>query len=296
MLAAIGFSLATYFLLASAERKAFEHDFASYARETASVAENNAANSFGQLQALAIAITSVAEVDNSTEFPFVTVPHFDHRSQAIADMTGAEMVLFVPFVDQSARETWEEYTVDHQGWIEQDYLDRGWDTSTIQPIPEKIYKCPVEVNDTRRGFVDDGFMEQTLMNLSYSSEGFTAPVAQFGPGPVNSSLVMQNLFTHIIFKKEFISALEYDVPVVSEPEELDFLLQHIYPTNSTRQKYKLRSFTLDPVKQDFSENARTIGFLVGIVPWEIYFQNILPENVNGIVVKVESDCGQVRAC
>ena len=93
----------------------------------------------------------------------------------------------------------------------------------VKPIPPEIYGYPMpdDYNETRRGFVDSGFMEEVLSEQGFSPD-MVAPVAQFGPRPVNSSLVLADLFTHPIFKKEMIASLEYGVPVISEVEPLDF--------------------------------------------------------------------------
>ena len=174
LVAAVGFSLATYFLLAASQQREFEAEFYSLARETADIAEANAESTFGQLQSLATAITSVAKTtapspgrlegsSGRARFPNVTVPHFDLRSQEIADLTGAEMIMFVPFVDKINRRGWEEYAVAHQAWIKQDYEYRDWDVSRIEPIPGEIYPCPKQINDTRRGFIDE---ERQLLAVS----------------------------------------------------------------------------------------------------------------------------------
>jgi hypothetical protein len=73
------------------------------------------------LRSLATAITSLA-VDSNHGFPNVTIPHFDLRAQEIAELTGAEMIMFVPFVEEEVRTGWEQYAVEHQGWIRQDYV------------------------------------------------------------------------------------------------------------------------------------------------------------------------------
>lgn len=167
----------------------------------------------------------------------------------------------------------------------------------MEPIPEHIYDYPLPetYNETRKGFVDSGFMQQILAQEGIGLDGFTAPVSQFGPRPMNSSLAMVDLFSHPVFKKEIIASLEYDVPVISEVLELDFLLSHIEPHDEQHSfdYSRLRSFTLDPVKRDFHEGAETIGYMVGITQWEIFFANVLPETISGIVVTVVSDCGSV---
>ena len=124
-IAALGLGLATYYLLSTQQQSEFESDFESYARETSEIAENNAANAFGQLRTLATVITSIAydtNEDTGYGFPNVTVPHFDLRAQEIASLTGAEMLLFAPFVEQTQKAGWEEYERANRWWIEQDYV------------------------------------------------------------------------------------------------------------------------------------------------------------------------------
>lgn len=230
------------------------------------------------------------------------------------------MIMFAPFVNQNEKEGWESYAVQHQDWISQDYVSltlapivtcvphlakshplalsrtiqgyRGWNDSDITNIPEEIYDCDFCANDTRRGYVDTGFMLDIMRDQGYDENNFTVPIAQFGPAPINSSLSMFNLFSDQIFKKEFVASLEYNVPVVSESWDLEFFLKHIDRTTSAKkfQSNSLRSFTLDPIKEDFFPDSRTIGYLIGVVPWEAFFAGILPDGVNGITVVVVSDC------
>ena len=172
----------------------------------------------------------------------------------------------------------------------------GFNATLVQGIPEQIYNYTVPPggwNETRRGYVDDdGFMEEILSGLGYQSEGFSTPIARFGPNIVDPSLAMMDLYSHPVFKKEIIASLEYDVPVISEVEDLEFLLQHIQMPNDTDYSSELRSFTLDQVKESFDENSKTVGYLVGVVPWSSFFSGWFPNGVNGVAVKVVSDCGR----
>lgn len=305
----------TYFLLLASQQKEFETEFESFAREAADIAENNAENAFGQFRTLATAITSAAidgqkgydfvpdltdtnDYYNGTEnvFPNVTIAHFDLRAQEISKLTGAEMIMFVPFVEQADLTAWENYSTENQWWIEQDYGYRGWDLAAVEPVAKKLYSLPWfdDLNDTRRGYMnEDGFMNDILLERNYDSENLSAPVAQYGPGLLNTSLAKLDLFAHQIFKKEIVASLEYDVPVISEPTNLDFLLDYLEspPNSSSLNRELLRSFTLDQVKEDFHEDSKTVGYLVGVLPWSTFFSNLLPENVNGIVVEIVSDCG-----
>lgn len=92
---------------------------------------------------------------------------------------------------------------------------------------------------------------------------------------------------------------EYNVPVISEVLDVDFLLEHSkamhtfknsnaamghgdmeghggHHAEETAMKFddKLRSFTLDAVKESFEDGARTVGFIVSILPWSIFFEKV----------------------
>ena len=268
------------------------------------------------------AASGASEREEETRgFPFVTIPYWDLKVQEISELTGAEMFMWLPFVEQKDRSDYETYLQEHQGWLKDDFLSRGelWNTIKavdLSPIPTQIFQTPEEFdskNDTRRGFVDDGFMEEILELKGYNSQNFAVPVAQYGPNTHDTSLVGMDLFTHQIFRKEFVSSLEYDVPVISEAIDLQFLLNHVgideaakeAATNVTSSlssssssagiftsgDNRLRSFTLHEVKEDFLPESRTVGFVMAVVRWDLLVGNNLPSGVNGIVVVVSSDCG-----
>eukprot|EP00526_Cylindrotheca_closterium_P003919 CAMPEP_0113631220 /NCGR_PEP_ID=MMETSP0017_2-20120614/16224_1 /TAXON_ID=2856 /ORGANISM="Cylindrotheca closterium" /LENGTH=1165 /DNA_ID=CAMNT_0000541721 /DNA_START=11 /DNA_END=3511 /DNA_ORIENTATION=- /assembly_acc=CAM_ASM_000147 len=295
VLAAIVFGVATFLLLDAGANREFKSEFKSFARETADIAQNNADKIFGQLRSLATAITSIAvNEDNGNFFPNVTVPHFDLRTQEIADLTGLEMISFIPFVEKANRSGWEAYSNANKDWILEDYDYREWNPATIGGLmSDEIYNCDWCIEDSRKGFTDsDGFMEEILDVRGFASENISVPISQYGPAPINSSLSKFDLFSHPIFRKEILTSLEFDVPVISEAFDLSFFKSHVLP-NTTFGDDALRSFTLDQVKEDFLEGSRTIGFVFGIIPWEAIFINLLPEDVNGISVVLESSCGAV---
>ena len=156
--------------------------------------------------------------------------------------------------------------------------------------PDKIHVPDwfKDLNETRQGYTnEDGFMDMILANRSYVSEGLTAPISQYGPSPLLSNISKLDLFAHPIFRKEMVASLEYDAPVISEPLDLEFLLASVGHTSSKEK----RSFALYPVTGDFHDGSKVVGFIVAVIRWSSFFANILPETINGIIVDVESDCG-----
>ena len=209
-----------------------------------------------------------------------------------------------------------------------------------------IHPCShLDADDAHEGFADvDSFMDSVLMNEGGFEDprNISAPIYQYGgPGhqrTQNSTIALMDLWSHPIFKKDVIASIEYNVPVISKYLDVGFLrdalstmdpnnnaaslLDREYTVYSTEESNSddgtgkpanlslppIRSLTLYPVKETFEPDARTIGFVVGVVPWHTFFRNIFKTSkvlvnstdvvyeereVNGIVVKVESTCGSV---
>ena len=57
---------------------------------------------------------------SSSEWPFVTAPHFSVRAQKLRKMSHAFAVTTYPYVEDSQREEWEEYSSANDNWLEED--------------------------------------------------------------------------------------------------------------------------------------------------------------------------------
>ena len=55
---------------------------------------------------------------DDSEFPFVTMGLYESNAQHAREQSGAEIMTFHPMVKNDDRFTWEQYSVDHQDWIE----------------------------------------------------------------------------------------------------------------------------------------------------------------------------------
>lgn len=182
-----------------------------------------------------------------------------------------------------------------------------------------------DIDDICPGCEDvDTFLSSILENQGGIEDplGISAPIYQYGrPGhqrTEDSSIALMDLWTHPVFKQEVIASIEYNVPVISEYLDLGFLdpggyssslrdsrdgnMENDNDTNSDKKLSQLslsgvRSLVLHAVKENFERGAKTIGFVVAVVPWSTYFRNVLKSSkrkardVNGIVVKVVSHCG-----
>lgn len=127
-----------------------------------------------------------------------------------------------------------------------------------------------------------------LMERGYDPNGFSVPIAQYGPALIDPALLKMDLLDLPEFYREMAQALEYDVPVLSSPLNLHLLVDH---TDHKSHTEEFRSFVLDGIKEDFSKGSRTIGFIAGVIPWNSFFDKTLPESVNGLMVVIASNCG-----
>jgi hypothetical protein len=53
----------------------------------------------------------------------------------------------------------------------------------------------------------------------------------------------------------------------------------------------MSSFALYPVMDDFRNGSKVVGYIVAVIRWSVFFANILPETIDGIMVEIQSDCG-----
>ncbi|KAL3909297.1 MAG: hypothetical protein SGILL_008139, partial [Bacillariaceae sp.] len=133
-LAAVAFGISIYILLSQQEQQDYKISFYSFAREITEIVNSNAAHNFGQFRGIATGITSHA-ISSGETFPNVVVPFFDKKVSEAAMLTGAQMVLWVPLVEQANKAAFELGWMKRQAAIESDYAIRGeeWDVDSLEP-------------------------------------------------------------------------------------------------------------------------------------------------------------------
>ncbi|CAJ1964566.1 unnamed protein product [Cylindrotheca closterium] len=294
VLATLVFSAATTLLVSSNQQK-FRSEFESFTREFNENALNNLDTIVGQLTTLAVAIT-FENVDLGTA-PNITIQNLDQRAQGMADFSGIDMILYAPIIERSQKSGWQKYAaISSQEWIEQDFKYRGWNLSSVDPIADEVFSSDFEFDtditseEKREIEATDVYIDQALANSGYSSGSINIPISQFGPGLVNSSIIMMDLLSHPTLGKDLSISLQYTEPVLSEPIDLSFLIDHILsPTNYTNETKQ--SYIVYPVREGLRDDADIMGFLVGIVSWERLLNLEIPSTVNGIYTVVKSNCG-----
>jgi class 3 adenylate cyclase len=241
--------------------------FKSFAKDLIDSVELKAHTKFDVLNSLSTTITSYT-LSTGMTWPFVSIPHFDIRADEARKLIHSELLAFAPIVSKDERTLWEDFAAKSRGSIQD-----GLEFETL-------------------GEVSSGMTTEKIHHFSKETEmiqdnDMLVPLWQIGQVPTNASIVMMNLFTHPSFKRMIIDVLEIEHTLISEELDLEFLLE--FSTGTIEGQ--VRSFSLTPVFDTFDEDAEVVGFLVAVVPWLDYFEDVLPEGTNGLAVDVKDTCG-----
>jgi class 3 adenylate cyclase len=225
---------------------------------------------FSAVRSLGISITSYAMHSPDAAWPLVSLPDFEVRAGEAIEISGADLIAFAPIVPLEDKERWEDYATKNQGWIQEGLSIQGLE-DVAGTIPLQMYPFP---NDD-----------------AWESKGsdIYVPVWQMGKAPMNASIVNLDLFSHPSFYRQILDVIEIKHEVLSEVVDLDFLIQYSTPVDGA---YQPRSYIFEPVFETFQKDARVVGFIIAVLPWESYFVDLLPKKTNGFLVDVNDMCGE----
>eukprot|EP00977_Amphora_coffeiformis_P003737 scaffold742_cov165-Amphora_coffeaeformis.AAC.13 len=262
---ATGASIGTYFSVYWGEQHDFEQQFKNDAEELIRGSEDNSKNIFGGAMKISDSLTSFALATNAT-WPFVTLPNFEiATTPAFAANAGAEIVMFAPKVFRKDRRAYEQYAQIHQGWIQEDLRNRGLEDVDPGKVPEKMYYVSKD---------DDVETE------------FSVPLWQIGPAPRNATIILNDLYSQASFRR-----MIDDLSEVVDHESLSKVLIEKELLLSKETVDQPSSYAALPIFDDYHVEKNIVGFLFAIVPWDIYFRNILSDSAREIIVEVEDTCG-----
>jgi hypothetical protein len=237
--------------------------FARHANEIGEVSEIAFDNILSTLSHMGLTISSYALERNET-WPFVTIPSFETKGGALIKTTKAFDVSLNVLVKEKEKALWENYSAANQEWI-QTGLDYNQKDQTASPIIPYIHRGDVSLPD-------EG-----------PADPFYAVTWQIAPAPEKSNRVNYNSMTNEMARS--FSKLLQLFPATFSALWDD---QH---NNEGRP----RSHLMYPIYEQvgYSESNQTlVGYIDVVMPWDIYFENILPPNTPPLVVVLSNSCGQ----
>jgi hypothetical protein len=249
----------TYTFTARGEEQAFEAMIEDYSNEIMEVSTYTARSKVSTIQGFAVTVASYA-LDKETEWPYLTIPHFERRMLKILESSNAHYISWCPLVESSQREQWKNYTLSHQEWIP-DYEE--WSNGgqvdiisgdiTVEDLHEMTFSVDEDSEMYFPAWQVAPLAQDDLKFINMNHYSTWTPVAQAVEWMHES-------------RKTTFSNIENSMTGTDafDPED-----DRTWPV----------THVLEPVKDDFwvDENVRPniVGFLSAIVPLHTYFENVL---------------------
>jgi class 3 adenylate cyclase len=287
-----------------AEQDAFENQFADLANKITSGFIYGAERRIEAINSLSNEITSYALAKNS-EWPNVALPDFERRAKFILDLSDVLSIIFLPIVTKDARESWETFSVENQGWLRE-----GLD---VQGIPEDDYDQErIEIVEETWGASPNFLIPTEIIKVAgtgiadENGPGPYMPWWQFAPALPLPTLVNYNTMSHptrqtqleaITETKQRLCTKAWDYSddnpeTVGKKPILNLFLQHGGGTGPGDYQAGPVSDLYVPIFDNYSEGRRLVGALAAYIYWQVYFEKILPPHQKGVLVVLENSCDQ----
>ena len=201
-------------------------------------------------------------------------------------------ISIAPLITAQNKSEWEKYSVDHQAWIDEGLETAADYNHTFNPKDGSTFFRENLIQPHVWRLDSNGQpIVQEDSEVSFGLADF-APVWQQSPAPHDTSAINFDLLSHPVFRRIYHGMWETQQAVMSEVTDLAFLYQGAVKDDITQP----HSFLMHPIyptlTNQLQDRNAVVGFLVAVLPWDIYFANILSQGVNGIVVVLHNTCGE----
>jgi hypothetical protein len=225
----------------------------------------NAWNIIEAYTSFALHVTTYAMGTNS-KWPFVTLPGFPVEAGQAMRVTGANTLSITPLVTPENKDRWANYTVANQGWVQEthDYLQTNM---TAWPIVPFIWT-------DFRTFMSPKPLQEPLANDHFAPLWQTAVLSIRGLGFVNFDAYgfqgFPEYFAKVIQSRKPILSFAFNGGTSQTPE----------------------SYMIIPVFETVNVDAPIVATLSSVLPWENYFDNLVPEGIDGIHIVIRNPCSE----
>ncbi len=262
---------------------------------------------FGALSTLGVSFTSYASGHNRT-WPFVTMNDFQQRAASARRVSRALYTQILPIITGENREAWENYSVENKAWL--DEAREYQQTIGLQEtLGQQLRPLEPATEDSTLDFSSGignkiyTFDLETFLPVTSTSPPNYYPIWQQSP-VTDRDLVNWNLVEFFSFGP-FIDACAAtgDVVIggfdvfppgnVSSPNAytswVAFLLSFDLGESVEYLGDPMTSIYL-PVFDSYEEDKKQVAVINAVINWKSYFQNILPPNVDPMVIVLTNSC------
>lgn len=254
---------------------------------------------------LASEVTALAN-QTGQQFPYVTVPAWETLGESVRRKAGLE-ALYLSMMLETPEELqeWSTYSMTNQDWLEQsrataatstygEYNPQNYQTGSISPV---VYTLD----------------ENGAPSFAFTREPPYAPIWHASPPPFNPAFINfdswptgVNIFGAVSAAREGLYAWPEDLSgfgeLVVTVEDHDTLHANLvdYVRDGAESAFdhphSLRNEPVFEIPND--RTSKIVGYIIGLVPWDRYLIDLLPDGVSGItcVLKAAYQCNQEDGC
>ena len=253
---------------------------------------------FEASRALSREMTAAAVLAGET-FPFVTFPNFEVYATQAREAAGLEVISYAPVVTLDQADAFVNYTVDHKKWISDSrklgmQLDSSLqfdDVENTEFIPV-IYDVNPLAGETFPSLGEGPFA--ALWHTSPPPQSLIYFLYNFASDPEYETIFgLMEEFRDVLFGNTnfFLGTVVDFIQGGSKHQSLHEARHHQdgKEVNITQPHCSL----VQPVFSSLDADADIAGYIMGIMAFDAYLIDLLPDGVRGIHVVVENTCGAV---
>lgn len=214
-------------------------------------------NKFTAIESLAISMTTAGLLGNASDntWPYFTHPNFEVEAGNTRNKMASRFMLWAPLINETDREDWEEYSVEHQDWIRTSYSARGLDDVVPPAISDCIFRnVPFDIDESWEPICDFFVHSERIP--------YFAPIWQTSPPSVEYT--NYNGAKHELLIGTMEEALETGDAILSQTY---FVTSNSDPTRSETSWENLpTSYIIQPVFDTYAK-SNIVGFLCAMIPW-----------------------------
>jgi hypothetical protein len=243
-------------------------------------------------------------IATQSQWPFVTSPNFAAHAGTLLRQTGSNSLTVTPIVRPKHRDEWGRYSVAHQVWLQEGFeymmaTTPGSTTATTTTstgaantsatAPEIV---PYIWSDFETLFTDPGALPPPLMEPMSLGEDTDDDSHYFCPFWQSAWTDSPNIYVNY----DAVDAPGFNVIYEQVLREKTYILSHVNNDHAELGSWP-ESYMVVPIFNhtrqpgDIDDSSgKVVATLVSLLPWHKYFDNLVPEGIDGIYLVVRDTC------
>eukprot|EP00980_Cylindrotheca_fusiformis_P013558 scaffold3456_cov112-Cylindrotheca_fusiformis.AAC.4 len=256
--------------------------FAAYATEILTTSGSNIGQFNEALDSFASSIGAQAAIEHglrNTSWPFYSLPQWSVQVQKLAQLTGVDetLIAFAPIVQEDKRDEWNRFAAEQNPlWYKESIENEGYTKFTAQEL--------VNLTVPFTFYYDRGDGHQPL---PVTRPGEVVPY--FQTYPIGLHLGLNTMITNmeaILSSKQTEDV--YHITKVTRRRSVGFTRIVVDSETSLPGSLIVQPIFNGPDTK--AEDREMVAVLLIQLPWLDYFENVLNEGEDGIIVVIEIAC------